>query len=192
MTLGQRIERFIEEIKNKGTKLTYQDIARSINQSVQYLNKIRKDEKIPSVALLKALCYEYNVNYEWLNTGNGPMFLSESQIQLSEKNSSEISYYLEPRLKQQFHELTEEEKVIVVKMVEKLLDIFTIGKKSTQIAIRNNIDEFYRLALADRKGNEPEGNPTTDRASPSDSAKPKNGSSQERKHLGEKRRVGGK
>lgn len=165
MTLGKRIEEVIEAIRAK-RELPYQDVAKSIDQSVQYLKRIRKDRVVPSVVMLKAFCYDYGVNYEWLSTGNGPMFAHESEVQ---SLPSVIQTYVKERNPNAG--LSDDDLAGLYAMVEMLVAILALGKESTKRAIRNNVEEFHRLMLQDR-GIINLGPSETDRASPSTPDKP--------------------
>jgi len=176
MTLGKRIERVIKTIRTT-RRLPYQEVASSIDQSVQYLKRIRKDEAVPSVVMLKALCYDYGINYEWLSTGNGPMFLNESQVQSSPDVACDIFLAIKNRLgKYDFGKLSKEELVEAVDMMEMLAAILTSDDKQGWRAIKENL-KYFEISVLRKdvivENKLPDPASETDRASPSPSSNPK-------------------
>jgi transcriptional regulator with XRE-family HTH domain len=67
MSIGKRIEQIIAK-KN----LKYQDVAKILDISVQYFEKVRKGTaKNVSPAIYRLFCHEYEIHLDWLLTGEG-------------------------------------------------------------------------------------------------------------------------
>jgi repressor LexA len=57
-------------------KISQRDFAASVGMSQGHLCVIEKQERPPTDTLLKAICYQYKMNEEWLLTGKGEPFTS--------------------------------------------------------------------------------------------------------------------
>lgn len=68
--LGQRIKH-IRELKG----LTQQEFASSLGITQGFLSEIERGIKPPSETLLLLIAYRYAINYDWLRTGEGEIFL---------------------------------------------------------------------------------------------------------------------
>lgn len=58
----------------KNLKLTQDDFAKKIGLSKNFVWMVEKGERTPSERTLKDICREFNVNYDWLISGEGEMF----------------------------------------------------------------------------------------------------------------------
>ena len=59
----------------KELKLTQSEFADKIGLSRSYINLIEMGSKIPAERTIKDICRIFNVNYIWMETGDGNMFL---------------------------------------------------------------------------------------------------------------------
>lgn len=59
----------------KALDLTQQEFADRIGSKRNTVAKYEIDANTPSAAVVSLICREFNVNEEWLRTGNGEMFL---------------------------------------------------------------------------------------------------------------------
>lgn len=59
----------------KELKLTQEEFAEKIGLSRSYINLIEMGKKIPADRTIKDICRTFNVNYSWMDTGEGNMFL---------------------------------------------------------------------------------------------------------------------
>ena len=64
--------------------------ANELNLSRNFINQIEAGKKNPSERTIKDICREYNVNENWLRTGEGEMFLIKSQ----EEEIADLTYKL--------------------------------------------------------------------------------------------------
>lgn len=53
------------------------EFARNVGISPNFLSDIDRDKKIPSEPVLLSIEYRYEVNKDWLLTGEGPMMKKE-------------------------------------------------------------------------------------------------------------------
>lgn len=75
----------IKELR-KSLKLTQSNFARKIGIGATAISKLEKGENTPSDQTILSICREFNVNEQWLRTGEGEMFdtkpTSELKLQL--------------------------------------------------------------------------------------------------------------
>lgn len=99
MTQGERVK----EIR-KTLNLTLEKFGLKLGVGKTAISKIEKNENILTEQMLKSICREYNVNYDWLKDGEGEMFselpktiLDElcKQYELDDLDRSLVELYLE-------------------------------------------------------------------------------------------------
>lgn len=73
-TINERIARCIEAL---GVKKTY--FAQKLNVSQAFITRMTKGVSNPSDRTISDICREFNVNEEWLRTGEGEMFVRMSR-----------------------------------------------------------------------------------------------------------------
>lgn len=76
-TIGSRISHLIQ---SQGLNKT--SFALRLGLSQPFVSQICSGSKIPSDRTIADICREFRVNEEWLRTGEGSMFLSESRSDL--------------------------------------------------------------------------------------------------------------
>ena len=69
MKLNERIKAIINAVGKSQT-----DFAKELSVSRSAICKMESGENYPSEQTIKLICSEFNVNEEWLRTGNGKMF----------------------------------------------------------------------------------------------------------------------
>ena len=74
-TINERISLIVEE-----SGLTKTAFAKRVNVSQQYISKLVKTGE-PSELFIDVVCREFNVNEEWLRTGEGEMFVALNRTQ---------------------------------------------------------------------------------------------------------------
>ncbi|RUM51170.1 MAG: hypothetical protein DSY47_00045 [Hydrogenothermus sp.] len=76
--IGQRIKQL-----RKMLGLSQREFAEKIGKSLNAVQKWESGDRIPSEPALKLIAKEFNVNEEWLKTGEGEMFAGVPQLQTS-------------------------------------------------------------------------------------------------------------
>lgn len=79
MSQGERVR----EIR-KALSLTLDKFGAKLGVGKTAISKIEKGENNLTDQMVKAICREFNVNYEWLTTGDGEMFSELPQTILDE------------------------------------------------------------------------------------------------------------
>lgn len=88
MTLGQRIK-----LLRNTLKLKQDEFANIIIISRPMISYYEKDDKLPSAAIIKNICREFNVSEQWLLTGEGEMFLPEVKDKFNDLWSRKLEEY---------------------------------------------------------------------------------------------------
>ncbi len=76
MNIGERIKKV-----RKALELTQTEFAHRIGSVQNTITGYESSRRNPSAAVIALICKEFNVNEEWLRTGNGEMFLPRSRNQ---------------------------------------------------------------------------------------------------------------
>ena len=69
----------------KTLDLTQQEFADRIGSKRNTIAKYETDTNVPSAAVISLICREFNVNENWLRTGEGDMFMEMSRDEQIEK-----------------------------------------------------------------------------------------------------------
>lgn len=120
MTIGERIAVLIDE---KGVKKI--DFAAALNIHQSYVSKLISGESSPSERLKEDICRKFGVRREWLEHGEGEMFVRRSAA-IIEQLSKE--YQLDDkarRLVENFLSLTPENRAMVIKAFENAVMLMT-------------------------------------------------------------------
>lgn len=103
--------------------------AQELNLSRNFINQIEAGKKNPSDRTVLDICREFNVNEEWLRTGEGEMFIDKSQEEeiadLTYKLLSEESSSFKNRLISALSRLSDEQWDVL----EKVIDDISAQKK---------------------------------------------------------------
>lgn len=73
--------RIREVRKALGTKMSQEEFGATLGVSRSVIANIEYDKVAPTDLFLKMLCKTYNVNMDWLMTGEGEMFVSLSRAE---------------------------------------------------------------------------------------------------------------
>ena len=79
----------IKAIRNAVGK-SQTDFAKELSVSRSAICKMESGENYPSEQTIKLVCSEFNVNEEWLRTGNGEMFIPVSKSDLIADMMSDV------------------------------------------------------------------------------------------------------
>lgn len=103
--------------------------AQELNLSRNFINQIEAGKKNPSERTILDICREFNVNEEWLRTGEGEMFIDlsheEEIADLTYKLLSEETTSFKNRLISALSKLTDEQW----DMLEQVIDDISAQKK---------------------------------------------------------------
>ena len=85
MKLNERIKAIRNAVGKSQT-----DFAKELSVSRSAICKMESGENYPSEQTIKLICSEFNVNEEWLRTGNGEMFIPVSKSDLIADMMSDV------------------------------------------------------------------------------------------------------
>lgn len=111
----------IAEVR-KAVNLTQEKFAAQLGLSRNFLWMIEKGDRVPSDRTIADICREFNVNENWLRTGEGEMFNPQDE-KLAAFVGSLVSDDNEPfkrRMVELLADLTPEEWKLLEKMAERL------------------------------------------------------------------------
>lgn len=111
----------IAEVR-KAVNLTQEKFAAQLGLSRNFLWMIEKGDRVPSDRTIADICREFNVNENWLRTGEGEMFNPQDE-KLAAFVGSLVADDSEPfkrRMVELLADLTPEEWKLLEKMAERL------------------------------------------------------------------------
>lgn len=111
----------IAEVR-KAVNLTQEKFAAQLGLSRNFLWMIEKGDRVPSDRTIADICREFNVNENWLRTGEGEMFNPQDE-KLAAFIGSLVADDSEPfkrRMVELLADLTPEEWKLLEKMAERL------------------------------------------------------------------------
>lgn len=122
--MKDRIIKIRNCVGNNGKKMTQEEFANRLNLSRNFINQIEVGTKNPSDRTILDICKEFNVNEDWLRTGEGEMFLPmdrETELaKLTVDLFTEESDSFKNRFVSMLARMTDEEWLLLEKMVDRL------------------------------------------------------------------------
>lgn len=104
----------------KESNKTQTEIGKMLSKTSQYVWKLLNDDSAnPSDSVIKDICREFNVNEEWLRTGEGEMYSSSSTDFIEIASKIDIQ---DPKAKQailDYWNLSDTDKELFWKFMEK-------------------------------------------------------------------------
>ena len=114
----------IKHLRKDILKKTQDDFSSRIGLSRNFIAQIETGVKIPSDRTINDICREFNVNEEWLRTGNGKMLkektINEELVELTDKLLSEESTSFKNRLVSALARLTEEQWDLLENIIDEI------------------------------------------------------------------------
>lgn len=119
MDVGKRIKAIRKELG-----LTQKDFGVQIGIASNTITGYETGVRVPSPQVIRSICREFNVNEEWLSTGQGEMFCQteESAITLIDRIMYGENEFAKSVFKA-FASLSEEEWNAVEKIIDRLLEL---------------------------------------------------------------------
>ncbi len=103
MTQGDRIKAI-----RKHFKLTMEKFGNKLGVTKVAISNIEKGNRNLTEQMSKAICREFNVNEDWLKTGNGEMFAPTDKFNLNDYMKSRGATDLEMELMRAYFDLDED------------------------------------------------------------------------------------
>ena len=133
-----------ERIKKirKTMKFTQEEFSSKIRLSRNFIAQIESGTKIPSDRTIKDICREFNINEEWLRTGNGEMFFQldkeEELFQWAEKLQG-VNDSFKKRFVKMLMSLNEDEWELLEQKAKELVN----SKDDTLDISKKQLTNFY-------------------------------------------------
>lgn len=137
--------RFARVIEVKGLKRV--DVAKALHISSSSISKICSGENNPSARTITLFCSVYNVNEQWLRTGEGEMFLPEPS---SELDALASRYRLLPEtvaLIEKLISLPRESQEVIMDFTRQVAQSFP----APDIDVDAEVEAYRRELLAQKK-----------------------------------------
>ena len=117
-----------ERIKmvRKHLNLSQDSFGEKIGVTGGSISLLEKGKRNITEQMLKAICREFNVNYVWLTTGEGEMFLSDDSVFMDQFNQIMFG---EDRLHKTILKMAINLSADELKVIEKLIDEYQQYKK---------------------------------------------------------------
>lgn len=135
-TIGKRIRSI-----RKNAHMTQAKFSLEVGIVTGYLSQIETGAGNPGSALLKLIAARFQVCEEWLNTGNGPQYITEVDTSIDKAEATPESTL--PLNNQQI-EGTER----LHQMLDEILDS---GEQGTIMAVKSNLKESHEKIIEKRK-----------------------------------------
>ena len=116
-SIGDRVKKLRKE---KG--LTMLEFGESIGMSKASISGIEAGKNGPSEQTVRLICSMYNVDYFWLKTGDGEMYINETEILIEELVKEQNLDDDTARMLKRFLGLSKESQRIVLSAIDALLD----------------------------------------------------------------------
>lgn len=107
--IGERIK----EIR-KLAKLTQKEFGQRISVAQTYLSQIEKGERDATEKIIKLISHEFNIDEDWLRTGEGEMFNESDEFSLDEYAKQHSMSEIDLKIIKGFLDLDPEVRKIVV------------------------------------------------------------------------------
>lgn len=115
MTQGERVR----EVR-KALSMTLEKFGEKLGVGKTAISKIEKDERSLTEQMTKAICREFNVNYDWLTAEEGEMFTGLPQTILDELCLQYSLDGFDRVLVEMYLELTDDERKILKSKIREL------------------------------------------------------------------------
>ena len=111
-----------ERIKSlrKEVGLTQKSFAEKIKVAPNSIARYELGDRKPSDAIINSICREFNVNEEWLRTGQGEMFVLDTDTDFLYGKALKRNNNFQMRLLNAILQLDDDELEVIEKLVEKL------------------------------------------------------------------------
>lgn len=98
-SISERIAMLID-----AKRLSKTEFANTLKVTQPYISKIINKGAVPSERLLEDICDKFNVNRDWLESGNGEMFITLSQNQILADFMTDLLKEEKPSFRKRFIE----------------------------------------------------------------------------------------
>ena len=113
--MEERIKSLREELH-----LTQKEFGEKIGITNTAVSKLEKKERTASDRVIRDICREFNVNEEWLRTGQGEIFILDTDTDFLYGKALKRNNNFQMRLLNAILQLDDEELETIEKLVEKL------------------------------------------------------------------------
>lgn len=109
------------KILRKNLGLSQTEFGERVGVTIGVIRNIEKNLVPPKELLLKQICKEYHVDYIWLTTGEGEMFLNDTEMLIDELSEDYNLDELDRKVIEAYLKLSHEDRMALKKFLK---DIF--------------------------------------------------------------------
>lgn len=117
MVIGDRIK----EVRKK-LGLTQEDFSKKIGTARNTIASYEINRREPMEATIRAICREFNVNYDWLKSGDGEMFDALPETLIDEVAVEYDLDDLDRRIMLSYLRLSESERSVIKKYIHGIIE----------------------------------------------------------------------
>lgn len=143
----------IKELRNQ-LGLTLEEFGSRIGMSKSGLSKIERNVSGISDQTIRSICREFEVNEEWLRTGDGDMFDQSNGSILSRVSSEYGLTAREQAVIAAFLELDTADRAVIMRYVDKLVEKLTPPSAADAVASSVAATRDYLDMVAEEKSTE--------------------------------------
>lgn len=112
MTINERVKKL-----RKGLNLTQTEFGKKLTIAQTYLSQIEKGERDVTEKIFKIICFEFNVNENWLRTGQGEMFNQSETFSLDKYAADHHLTPLELDIVREYMSMDEDTRKIIMNKI---------------------------------------------------------------------------
>lgn len=128
MNINERVR-----LVRKSLKMNQKEFGEKIIASQNYLSNIEIGQREVTEKIIKLICFEFNVNEEWLRTGKGEMFIQHTTFSLDEYAQQKHLTELELNIIKRYMELDPHVREELLKMFNNHLEITATTEEDPEI-----------------------------------------------------------
>lgn len=113
------VDRFIAV--RKSSKLSQTEFGARVGVGIGVIKNIESRKVPPKDLFLKQICKEYHVDYIWLTTGEGEMFLNDTELLINELSEDFKLDELDRKIIETYLKLSHEDRMVLKNFLK---DIF--------------------------------------------------------------------
>ncbi|MGE7111271.1 helix-turn-helix domain-containing protein [Lysinibacillus sp. NPDC047702] len=144
----------------KDLKMNQKEFGKKIVASQNYLSNIENGQNAVTEKIIKIICHEFNVNEEWLRTGEGEMFVQPATFSFDEQIKKSNLSELEVAIMRGYMELDSDVRKAIVQKVESIIQqrseivattVETDIEAEIEAEIEEELDLFRQELRAEKK-----------------------------------------
>ncbi len=131
----------LKELRKKHLRLTQSEFGKKIGLTDVAISRYEKGERNITQQVFISICREFNVNEEWLRTGNGEMFKQENLFDLNEFLKKQEATKLEIEIVKMIFSFDKNTRGELISKLKKIFQSENISNEFSSHQSTENTDE---------------------------------------------------